>query len=302
MGHGFGPRISSWLNSYFEERYLQVKVNESLSAPSLCTSGVPQGIILGPKLWNYFLADLATALPRGVGYKFYADDLKLYSAIVTVEGSALLQQACDAVYRWALLNEMELSAGKCSVMRSKGSAFLTQYFVGPQVLPEVRTVKDLGVIFQHDLGFGHQLAATALKCSRIGALIMRCFANKNVDHYMRMFHPLIMPIMLYACEVWRSFKQKEIALLEKIRRRFIKSVSFRCSVQREVLDGNISSIQDIFVDRDKLLFTELIASGRHESFLHLLRITGAPEYSVFLWPPHQILMFLIYFLNRILRN
>ena len=67
---GIDTRTYNWIKSYLTKRSFVVKVNEFLSDPSPCPSGVPQGSCLGPILFSIFVLDLKDNLPNGLNHKF----------------------------------------------------------------------------------------------------------------------------------------------------------------------------------------------------------------------------------------
>ena len=73
----FPPPMISWLYSYLFARRQRVCLRGTLSNWSPVTSGVPQGSVLGPLLFNIYISDLPNCIvSRNCSY---ADDLKLYS-------------------------------------------------------------------------------------------------------------------------------------------------------------------------------------------------------------------------------
>jgi len=112
---GFTGNVRVWLGSYLSGRTSYVSVGGSCSSTTNCTTGVPQGSVLGPLLFTIFTTPVGRLIESyNICYHQYADDTQLYT-VINPDSTVDLQRlshCAEAVTNWHLHNGLLLNPSK----------------------------------------------------------------------------------------------------------------------------------------------------------------------------------------------
>ena len=155
--YSIGGSTWAWIKSFLIGRQQWVAYKGSFSEWAPITFGVPQGSVLGPLLFNIFIADISQNMATNC--ILFADDTLLYQPIKSPEDELLLQSDLTAIQRWSELNGMQLNPTKTKVVhisRSRKPAAFPNYMykLYGSSLATNPTFKYLGVTINSSLWTG----------------------------------------------------------------------------------------------------------------------------------------------------
>lgn len=225
---GISDGLLQFLESYLTNRVQFVSYNGYKSVEYQATSGVPQGSILGPLLFNIFINDISDNLD--VYFLIYADDVKMLHRINDSTDCEQLQNNLSKLSAWCNENDLHLNVRKCNVMSytTKESPIIYNYSVNGDVLNRPPTFKDLGVIFDNKLTFTNHIDAVISHAYRMLGFILRNSHDLNDAKTLKILYFAFSRSKLeYASLVWQSGYNTHNDKLENVQRRFLKFLNLK---------------------------------------------------------------------------
>ena len=252
-----------WLAAYLRGRTATCQYLSSTSPRKITRSGVPQGSVISPCLFNFFVSDCPTT-PQII--TSYADDVTIAeqapdTSLTGDTVAAQFREALTPILNWASSNKLSIAPSKSSV--SFFSPWNKQFRTHPQVIvddtpiPSDQQPKILGVTFDAMFKFS----------PHINSIIERSASRRNIlkalagiswwqqKETLRLtYNAMIKPIFTYACPIWFPHTSySNITRLQSVPNKVLRIISG--SVQ-------MSSVDHIQSERILLLWTTSIPSAR----------------------------------------
>jgi len=155
----------------------------------------------------------------------FADDLKIYVVIDDVSCPQALQDGLNNLAVWASEWQLNIYVPKCSVLHIGSMTNRHSYHINNCMLPNVSSVKDLGVIMDSEMRFNINLVNMITRAHQRASLIMRCFKSRDPVTLFRAFVVYVRPIVEYCAPVWSPCYITYISKIEAVQRRFTKRLS-----------------------------------------------------------------------------
>ena len=112
--YGIRKNLLHWLQTFSTNSSQRVVVDGEASDWCHVSSGIPQGIVIGPLLFLTFINDLPDSIQSNI--HLFADDCLIYRSISKAEDQTILQRDLNSLKSWADKWNIQFNVEKCHSM------------------------------------------------------------------------------------------------------------------------------------------------------------------------------------------
>jgi hypothetical protein len=151
---GISGSALSWIRSYLTDRSQCVSIGSVHSDNMVLKHGVPQGSVLGPRLYSMFSKPVGNICKKhGIAYHCYADDTQIYQVIKPLDNwddiSDRLEACLSDIKSWMCTNMLKLNQDKTELIvfapkHKVKSLTKLQFNFDGTILSESSCVRNLG--------------------------------------------------------------------------------------------------------------------------------------------------------------
>ena len=201
--YGFGNDSLRLIFDYLTSRKQRVRINSTYSSWLEITSGVPQGSVLGPLLFNIYINDL-TFFVEDCQLCNFADDNTLFASDVKLEGViSRLETDIQKTLFWFESNMMVTNPSKFQVMfMGLGNDCKLCIEIDKMVVKTVDKVKLLGVIIDSKLKFDEHVRSLCLKANRNISALFRVAKIIDKPKCKLLYNSFVIANFRYSPLIW----------------------------------------------------------------------------------------------------
>ena len=243
IGYNINGKIMKLIYNLYQNTKACVKLNNYISNSFTCNIGVRQGDNLSPLLFSLFINDFETFLSRNynglqcietlwnnVAVNEIEVFLKLYvllyadDTIIMAESPEELQDALNALGIYCHKWHLKINVDKTKIIKfqkRRSNVTPPEFVLNGQKVELVDNYVYLGTTFSYNGKFNEAINKQIIQANRALFVIKakKDMFNLPMDIMLDLFDKMIIPIVLYGCEVWGF---GNIECIEIFYRRFLK--------------------------------------------------------------------------------
>ena len=217
--YGIRGSVNHWIADFLRNRTQSVVIEGVSSDKVPVISGVPQGSVLGPCLFLYYINDIAEQLTSTT--RLFADDTMIYMTVKNGKDAKLLQEDLNKLTDWESNWMMQFHPDKCEVISitRKHKPTIHNYTMHGHQLQHVDSVKYLGLTVSADLRWNKHVDRVVAKANSTLGFLRRNLHIKNPTVKAQAYKSLVRPLLEYSCTVWDPYTDNLCKKLEMVQRR-----------------------------------------------------------------------------------
>uniref|UniRef100_A0A672FVC1 Reverse transcriptase domain-containing protein n=1 Tax=Salarias fasciatus TaxID=181472 RepID=A0A672FVC1_SALFA len=202
--YGVRGVAGDWIKSYLTGRVQFVKMGKHISEQLGIVCGVPQGSVLGPKLFNVYINDIFN-VSQSLKLILFADDTTIfYSSNDYNELVKTVNMELNKIKTWMDINKLSLNISKTKVMMFGNSTTKSfqQIVIEGTEIENVCENKFLGIVIDNKLTWKAHIKHIKAKISKSLYIINKVKQCLDAHALRTLYCTLVLPYLTYCVEVW----------------------------------------------------------------------------------------------------
>ncbi len=245
---GIRDKMLSTLQCIYGHVQCCVRINDVRTDWFNVSSGLKQGCLLSPILFNLYINDLAL-LPNNAGHVvdldgvkvnvlLYADDL-----VFVADCEQDLQAMLDILHQWCMTCCMAVNTKKSLIVHFHPASMARSIFIfhiGDDLIHYVNKYKYVGLVIDEHLDYQHIATMVAKAAGRaLGLLIakVKSYGGVPYDCFTKLYNALVQPIIDYGASIKGTKEYTCVAAVQHRACRFFMGVGKytpNCAVQGDM--------------------------------------------------------------------
>ena len=237
MEAGIPRRYVVWVSGFLRNRLGRVVFDGEKSRRKVFRQGLPQGSVLSPLLFLFFINSVVEVVPGDVNVSLYADDVAVWTSDRRKEAALhKVRSAVAAIAQWSVKWKLRLSETKCTV------SFFSQHpgeaSWSPSFEVEGKTLRFepnpvfLGVKFDRVLSFkahAEMVAARAVGRSRVLSMLAGQDWGWRRASLLPVFLAFVRSVLDYCAAGWQPWlARSSFEILTRAQNRALRLVTGQC--------------------------------------------------------------------------
>ena len=244
LDKGVPLKFVQWLASFLSDRLARVRFQGEISKVRVMRQGLPQGSVLSPILFLFFIDNLANELPEDTLNCLFADDVNaLATARTKEEAERLAQRTVNIIVAWSERWKLDLNPSKCECSffstwthEANWKPTIQMYENEFQLLFDdgvpfgfSKSPRLLGVILDRQLTFGphvDHVAKEATKKLRILSSLAQSDWGWRKNDLKMLYTTFALSKMMYGASSWQSWcSDTQVKRLETVQNKALRVIN-----------------------------------------------------------------------------